>query len=68
MHLILASECWTRQYAIEEKETALKHRTQELDEIVRLGRRAKAEQLSEGIMKKKTDRDSTARKLPEISY
>ncbi|MBP3242031.1 MAG: hypothetical protein J6M92_16055 [Oribacterium sp.] len=53
---------------IEEKETALKHRAQELDEIVRLGRRVKAEQLSEGIMKKKTDRDSAARKLPEISY
>ena len=57
-----------REEKIKKREADLHRREEEYQELILLGRRAKAEQLSEGIIKKKTDRDSTVRKLPSINY
>ena len=68
MKAISAKALDEREEKIKKREEDLKRREEEYQELIILGRRVKAEQLSDGITKKKPDHDSTARRLPNINY
>ena len=57
-----------RARQIAEREAELHRREQECQELILLGRRAKAAQLSSGIAARKADTNNTARRLPDIHY
>ena len=68
MKAISAKALDEREEKIKKREEDLKRREEEYQELIILGRRVKAEQLSDGITKKKPDHDSTVRRLPNINY
>ena len=51
---------------IAEREAELERREREQQELIVLGRRAKAQQLADGLVTNKSDRTITGRKLPNI--
>ena len=66
--IVAIAELDEREEKIKKREEDLHRREEEYQELIILGRRVKAEQLSDGITKKKPDHDSTVRRLPNINY